>query len=65
MNLALLVPLSRGQFAELNAGIEVLKSSMDMEFCRDRGVAHREPTEFCPVKLDPIRDLGLLSQEES
>ena len=68
---ALLVTLSppgppppRGPLAEPNAGIEVVKSSMDIEFWRDNGVAHRDPPEFWPLPT-PIRDRGLLNQEES
>ena len=40
--------------------MEVEKSSMDMEFCLDNGVAQRDM--FPPI---PMRDRGLLNQEES
>ena len=35
------------------------KSSIDIEFCLDRGVAHREPERL------PILERGLLNQDES
>ena len=56
---ALLVTLGE----EIPDGIEVEKSSMDIEFCRDKGVVHLEPADV-PEPV-PIRDRGLLSQEES
>ena len=59
---ALLVTL--GVLLEFKDGIEVEKSSMDMEFCRDKGVVHLEPADV-PEPPRPIRDRGLLSQEES
>jgi hypothetical protein len=38
---------------------EAVKSSMDIEFCRDSGVAQRDPERL------PMRERGRLSQEES
>ena len=39
--------------------MEVVKSSIDIEFCLDSGVVHLEPPE------GPILDLGRRSQDES
>ena len=62
-NRALLVTLGV-ELLLFNDGMEVEKSSMDMEFCRDKGVVHLEPADV-PEPPRPIRDRGLLSQEES
>ncbi len=58
LDVTLPLPLVTG----FRAGIELLKSSIDMEFCLDKGVAHLEPMPELPR---PILDRGLLSQEES